>query len=134
MKNVITLLSLAFCLLMTNTTFAVVAPISASTTTEVAAEEVPTLSKKEMRKQAKLQKKLAKLEKKMAEGPFDDDIDKWRNMWLLSWGLAVVLSVLAFVGTIGLNSGIVLFSGVLGSLLWTFGFVALIIWLIKMFA
>lgn len=136
MKNVITLLSLAFCLLIGNTAFAVVAPANA-TGVEVAAEDVQ-LSKKELRKQAKLQKKLAKLEKKMAEGPFDDDVKKWRNFWLLGWGggilLMIVGGVVAVGGALSGGFGIGAILYILGGLAVTFGSISLIIWLIKKFA
>lgn len=133
MKNLITLLSLAFCLLIGNTTYAVVAPIN-SGNTEVAAETAP-LSKKELRKQAKLQKKLAKLEKRMADGPFDDDVKKWRNFWLLGWGVGILLIILAaalFVGTLGSGFGFAAILYLLGYLSILFGSISLIVWLVKM--
>ncbi len=138
MKNIITLLSFALCLLMANTSFAVVATTTTTTTTEVAAEETTPMSQKEMRKQAKLQKKLAKLEKKMADGPFDDDVKKWRNFWLMGWGIGILLLIIGTVTAVGgafsggFGIGAVLY--ILGGLVFTFGSISLIVWLIKQFA
>ena len=99
MKNLFTLLSLALCLVFANNTYAVVAPIN-STSSEVVAETAP-ISKKELRKQAKLNKKLAKAEKKMADGPFDDEVTKWRNFWILGWGLGLLLNIIRLIGPSG---------------------------------
>lgn len=117
------------------------------------------LTKKELRLQKKNDKKLLKaekkqyrmekrsawvmkiLERKMAKskkdiGGIDDPVDKWFWYWLLGWGGALVISILfwSLAGSgAGFYSGTWLIFGLLSTLLWIGGTVALIIWLINKF-
>ena len=110
---------------------------------EMAADKAPVskqLTKKELRQQKRALKKQAKMEKRMAKFQeklqkkmnkkavdFNDPVDKWFWFWIFSWGAAILISLLA----VGLVSP---FIWVIASLLWLFGTVSLIVWLVNKFA
>ena len=97
--------------------------------------------KKEYRMEKKTAWVMKILERKMAKskkdiGGLDDPVDKWFWYWLFGWGGALVLSILfwSLAGSgAGFYSGTWLIFGLLSTLRWIGGTVALIIWLINKF-
>ncbi len=140
MKNLVTLLCFTLCLVLTNSAFAVVGPAApvANDNTEVTENVIPQkMTKKELRKQKKIkkfQKKLRKMQDKAQGVDFSDPVDKWMWFWIFGWGLGLILSIL--VPTIFLSGGLGGAFGALAliSLVWLFGTISLIIWLIKKFS
>ncbi len=142
MKKLCTLLTLVLCLVFTQSALAVNAPVNADVKTEVVDKEMSKKESRELKKQERkaerLQKRIAKFEKKMekrrARGK--DDASKWMKFWLLGWGAAIVLPIIA-VAVIGTSGGGFGLAGVLllvGALAGTFGTISLIIWLVKKFS
>ena len=91
---------------------------------EVNTSVVDRLEKKLNKKAAKWMKRLAK----KADIDFDDPVDRWLWLWIISWGIAIVLSIL------GYGVGGLLIRGTLAWLLWLAGTVFFIIWLVKKFS
>jgi len=60
------------------------------------------------------------------EVDFNDPVDKWMWFWIFAWGLGLAASLLA--GIVGLG-----FFWFLSSVFFVFGFVALVLWLVKKF-
>jgi len=143
MKNVCTILTLVLCLVFTQSAMAITTPTkSADVKTEVVEKEMTKKEireiKKQERKADRLEKRIVKFEKKMAkrQARGKDDASKWMKFWLLGWGAAIVLPVIAIaaIGTGGTGFGLAGVLLLLGALAGTFGTVSLIIWLVKKFS
>jgi len=142
MKNLITLLSLALCMVFANTSFAVVGPAAPvlDENTELNEKVIPQeMTKKELRQQKKIkkfQKKLQKMQDKGQGVDFSDPVNKWMWFWIFGWGLALLLSILVPIiflsGGTGIGGAVGLAAAI--GLIGLFGTVSLIIWLIKKFA
>ena len=145
------LLSLLVMLLFCQTSFAVksgkaVTPTNETTETTITEAAINDMlvvkegdSPKVAKKKAKMQKRLEKLEKKMAKaqakGKKGDDEKKWMRFWLLGWGAGLLLFLLAVViGAATGSGGALLILWALGGLAWLFGWISLIIWLVKKFS
>lgn len=99
--------------------------------------------KKLAKKQKRAERKMAKLQKFMASkkgqkmlGGLDDPVDKWFWYWLIAWGASLLLSIIFWAAASGggLFTGGWVIIGLLTTLLWIGGLVALVIWLVKKFA
>lgn len=123
MKNFLALFLIAVFMTLGQTAYAVKPASGAAEKAE------KTLSKKELKKQERLEKRLAKAEKKAAASDvdFEDPVDKWMWFWIFGWGANLALSVVSIIIGIPLL-------GTLGYLAGVFGTVSLIIWLIKKFS
>ena len=96
------------------------------------------------RKQKRTERKMEKLQKFMTSekgqkmlGGLDDPVDKWFWYWLIAWGASLLLSIIFWAAAgsgIGLFSGGWVIIGLLTTLLWIGGLIALVIWLVKKFA
>ncbi len=138
MKNVCTILTLVLCLVFTQSAMAITTPTnSADVKTEVVEKEMTKKEvrqlKKQERKAERLKKRIAKFEKKM-ERRGSDDSKKWMWFWILGWGAALVLPIIALAigtsGGFGIAGVLLLLAGLAG----TFGTISLIVWLVKKFA
>ena len=106
------------------------APIKTHTeVSTIDAKKADKMEKKLNKLGKKLEKKMAKKQAKVGDTDvdFEDPVDKWMWFWIFGWGAGLVLSILSLATLGG-------FLGVLGLLAWTFGTVALIIWLVKKFS
>lgn len=105
--------------------------------------ESATLAKEEKSGFGKLfswvKKKTVKLVNKVkAIGGLGDPVDKWFWFWVIGWGAAIVLSIIAaavvvggaFTGGFGIGAILYLIAYLAG----LFGSVSLIVWLVKKFA
>lgn len=122
MKNIITLFSFICLLFVSQSAYAVK---TATVVTGETVEATTTLSKKDAKKQARLEKRIAKIEKKSAAQDIDfrDNTEKWMWFWISGWVLAALLRL---IGGLGLT----ILAGALG----LFGTISLIIWLVKVFS
>ena len=111
---------------------------------------VSVISKKEARMAKRMERAQKRMNRLMArvdrflakrglERPagidLQDPVKKWMWFWILGWGGAVVLYILAsvlFVGTGGAGFGVATLLSLLGSLLGLFGTVSLVMWIVKM--
>jgi len=102
-------------------------------------------SKQLERKQKRTEKKMARFQKFMSSkkgqkmlGGLDDPVDKFFWYWVIGWGAAIVLSIIAAAVTVGsitgggFGIGYLLF--LIGWLAGLAGTVALVIWLVKKFS
>lgn len=91
------------------------------------------LTDKQAKKMQKLEKRIEKRIKKLevkadkAEVDFDDPVEKWMWFWIFSWGLGLAALLVAQIVLDGLF-------GFIAGALFIFGFVALVLWLVKTFA
>jgi hypothetical protein len=137
MKTVLLMLVGLFCFATTQPVMAITS--STATTTEMIANQ-----SKELKKEFTTQKKLNKIERFFAKKGIDlqDPIKKWLWYWVLGWGAALVLFIIATVvaaaavstsattvSTGGFGAAGVLW--LLGSLASLFGTISLIVWFIK---
>jgi Flp pilus assembly protein TadB len=107
-----------------------VSPEAARTALTEKAKEKFGDVKVDSKTEKRFEKKFNKLKKKLAKKDidFNDPVDKWLWLWLISWGAAIVFGVIAYAGT-----GIVILA-TLSWLLWLAGSVFFIIWLVKKFS
>jgi ABC-type multidrug transport system fused ATPase/permease subunit len=139
MKTVLLLLVGMFCFATTQPVLAITS--STATTTEMIANQ-----SKELKKEFNTQKKLNKIERFFAKRgiDFQDPVKKWLWFWVLGWGAALVLGIIAFViaaaavttvtaaGTVSTGGiGAATIISLIGWLCGLFGTVSLIIWFIK---
>ena len=143
MKNIATLFAFVCLLFVSQSAYAVkTATAVTGETVEVTATTATstTLSKKDMKKQARLEKRIAKMEKKAAaqDIDFQDDTNKWKNFWIIGWGGGIILiilgAILAVGGALSGGFGIGAIIALLGYLAVLFGSVSLVIWLVKKFS
>ncbi len=104
-----------------------------SGTTTVSADQM-----KAHKKAFQMQKREAKATHLFAKRGIDlqDPVNKWMWYWILGWGAAIVLSIIA-VATVTASVGGATSFGILyllASLLGLFGTISLIVWLVKKFA
>jgi ABC-type multidrug transport system fused ATPase/permease subunit len=139
MKTVLLMLVGLFCFATTQPVMAITS--STATTTEMIAKQ-----SKELKKEFTTQKKLNKIERFFAKKGIDlqDPVKKWLWYWVLGWGAALVLGIIAFAvaaaavttvtaaGTVSTGGfGAASIIGLIGWLCGLFGTVSLIIWFIK---
>ncbi|MEM1218657.1 MAG: hypothetical protein AAGH79_07085 [Bacteroidota bacterium] len=144
MKNFkfLTLLSALVLLVSVQNASAVVYVQPADAAVAAEATEMDKATKKEMKRQARLEKRIAKFEKKLAKKgmtmedvDFSDPVQKWLWFALFGWGAGIVLSILATIlfasllTTGGFGLGAVFW--LLASLCYAFGSISFIVWLIK---
>lgn len=102
-------------------------------------------SKQLERKQKRTAKKMARLQKFMSSkkgqkllGGLDDPVDKFFWYWVIGWGAAIVLSIIASAVAVGGvfsgGFGAAYIIALIGWLLGLAGTVALIVWLVKKFS
>lgn len=133
MKNIAKLFAFVCLLFVSQSAYAVKTVTAISPVTLETTATTTTLSKKDVKKQARLEKRIAKIEKKAAAQDIDfyDDTEKWMWFWIFFWAVALALlivgGVLSALGGFGLFSGLASLSALLGT-------ISLIIWLVKMFA
>lgn len=86
-----------------------------------------------------VKKKVVKFAQKVAKiGGLGDPVDKWFWFWIIGWGAAILLSIIAsvvlvgaaFSGGFGIGAVLYIFAYLAG----LFGTVSLIVWLIKKFS
>ena len=114
--------------------------------TKSSATKIQLKEMKKLEKQRKsTEKKMAKFQKFMKSkkgqkmlGGLDDPIDKYFWYWVIGWGAAIVLSILAAAiatgGAFSGGFGIAWILALIGWLAGLAGTVALVIWLIKKFS
>ena len=137
MKTVLLMLVGMFCFATTQPVMAITS--STATTTEMIANQ-----SKELKKEFNTQKKLNKIERFFAKRGMDlqDPVKKWLWYWVLGWGAALVLFIIAAVvaaaavstsattvSTGGFGAAGVLW--LIGYLAGLFGTISLIVWFIK---
>jgi len=151
-------LILLFAFSVSSNLFAVVTPTNNDTEAAISTENLVeeaypagvTLTKKQMKKKARMEKALTKFEKRLnkvnakralkgkAGIDFSDPVDKWMWFWIFGWAAAIILPIIAAIvvtGTLtGGGFGIGLLLVLLASLAGLFGTISLIIWLIKKFS
>lgn len=135
MKNLLTLLSLACLLLVSNVSYA-----TTTTLTGEKVEATTTLSKKELKKQERLQKRMAKIDKKIAKKmenaediDFSDPTEKWMWFWIFGWALAIILPIIG-IALVSTGGSLTILFTLLAAICGVFGTASLVIWLIKKFA
>ncbi|RMD69394.1 MAG: hypothetical protein D6818_10380 [Bacteroidetes bacterium] len=114
------------------------------------ANAVSVVSKKEARMAKRMERAQKRMDRFMArvdrmlakkgmERPeaidLQDPVKKWMWFWILGWGAAIVLYILAsvlVVGTAGAGFGVATLLSLLGSICGLFGTVSLVMWLVKM--
>ncbi len=124
MKKILTgLVMLSMILLLAENVLAV-KPVKA-TPVETSDKEVKQLKKFEK----KITKKISKMKAKAtgADVDFDDPVDKWMWFWIFGWAAGLALTFIVFVTGLG-------FLGFLASACYLFGFVALVLWVVKKFS
>ena len=143
MKNFkfLTLLSALVLLVSVQNASAVVYVQPADAAVAAEATEMDKATKKELKRQARLEKRIAKFEKKLAKKgmtmedvDFSDPVQKWLWFALFGWGAGVVLSILAYVFVFSLTTtgfGLAGIFWLLASLCYAFGSISFIVWLIK---
>jgi hypothetical protein len=108
-------------------------------------ESLQKESKQLERKQKRTAKKMARLQKFMSSkkgqkmmGGLDDPVDKFFWYWVIGWGAAIVLTIIASAiavgGAFSGGFGAAWILALLGSLVGLAGTICLVIWLIKKFA
>ena len=106
MKNFkfLTLLSALVLLVSVQNASAVVYVQPADAAVAAEATEMDKATKKELKRQARLEKRIAKFEKKLAKKgmtmedvDFSDPVQKWLWFALFGWGAGVVLCILGYV-------------------------------------
>ena len=134
---------LIICLLLLAGTFTTATAATAATEpTMVNLTELPTSfdnGGKELKKQTKALKKeqrrakrAAKYQKFMGKQGVDfaDPVEKWMWFWIFSWGGALIFTLIAAP----ISGGAAWFFWFISTLLWIFGTVALVIWLVNKFS
>jgi len=129
MKNICALFGIFTLLLFSSNTLLAVKPVKNTPSAQEVSKE---LTEKETKKIQKLEKRMNKRMEKMnakanAGIDFDDPVDKWMWFWIFAWGLGLGVAFLDVFLTIG-------FLSFLSSALFVFGFVALVLWLVKKFS
>jgi hypothetical protein len=128
MKNIYLIFSIASLFCFSTSSLWAVKPVK---NTPASQEITKERSEKEIKKLEKLEKRIQKKVEKMnakanAEVDFDDPVDKWMWFWIFSWGLGLGVAFLDIFISIGIL-------GFISSALFLFGFVALVLWLVKKF-
>jgi len=129
MKKILLLITTLAFVLGVCTNLVAVKPIKNSTTQK--AESIK-LSDKQAKKMQKLEKRIEKRLKKIeaktdnADVDFEDPVDKWMWFWIFGWGLALAAGFVSIFILPGLF-------GFISATFAVFGFVSLVIWLVKMF-
>ena len=130
MKKILFLFANLALVLGVSTNLMAVKPVkNAPTQEEVESVE---LSDKQTKRMQKLEKRLEKRIKKMeakadkADVDFDDPVDKWMWFWIFSWGLALAAGFVSLFALSGLF-------GFISAAFAVFGFIALVLWLVKRF-
>jgi len=124
MKRMLTALVIFSLLILSADNVLAVKPVKTAPV-ETSEKEVKKLKKFEK----KISKRMAKMEAKAnkADVDFDDPVDKWMWFWIFGWGAGLTLTFLALVTSFG-------FLGFLASACYLFGFVALVLWVVKKFS
>ena len=141
MKGILLFLSMVF---VSVTAWGV--PITEKTTSsnnenkmEITATSSKALTKAEVRIQKKIERKqrmfkkvIVKKMEKYGDVDFQDPVQKWMWFWIFGWGAGLLLWILSWTVLSGGSLGGFGILGLLGSLAWLFGTVALVVWLVKM--
>ena len=94
-----------------------------------ATTSAPALTKKQARKFERLEKRFEKMTKKKYASEdigMDDPAKTWLVRWLVLWGVAIVIGILAAGPVLGVAA-----LSYLSYVIWTLGSVCAIIWLLK---
>ena len=129
MKNICAILGLLSLVLFSSSSLLAVRPIK---NTPIKQENTSELTDKQAKKLDKFEKRIAKKMEKMkakssADVDFNDPVDKWMWFWIFAWGLGLAAFLVASIALSG-------FFGFVGSALMVFGFIALVLWLVKKFS
>ncbi len=102
------------------------------------------MAKRMERAQKRTERMVSRVERIMArkgialpQGGIDlqDPVKKWMWFWILGWGAAILLYIIAsvvVVGTYGTGFGIATLLSLLGTICGLFGTVSLVMWIVKM--